>query len=104
PCPARNIQALSRVHDDEQGLASGLVGSSFQLGGAIVLAITTAMLLAHTPAHASAARAVHGFQTAVYVTAVTAALFVLLSFAGLLSRWRSASHGRAGIEARRSDK
>jgi hypothetical protein len=53
-------------------------GLEFQLGGAIVLAITTAMLLAHTPAHASAAQAVHGFQPAVYVTAVTAALFVLL--------------------------
>jgi MFS family permease len=101
--PALNIQALSRVRDEEQGLASGLVGSSFQIGGAIVLAITTAMLLAHTPAHASAARAVHGFQTAVYVTAVTAALFVLLSFAGLLSRCRSASHACAEIEARQSD-
>ena len=62
------------------------------------------MLLAHTPAHASAAQTVHGFQTAVYITAVTAALFVLLSFAGLLSRWRSASHGRAEIEAQQADK
>lgn len=50
--PALNIQALSRVRDDEQGLASGLVGSSFQIGGAIVLATTTATLLAHTPANA----------------------------------------------------
>src|SRR5207245_9584349 len=96
-------QARSRGRDDEQGLASGLVGSSFQLGGAIVLAITTAMLLAHTPAHASAARAVDGFQTAVSVTAATAALFVLLSFAGLLSRWRSASRDRADIETNAID-
>jgi len=61
------------------------------------------MLLAHTPAHASAAQTVHGFQTAVYVTAVTAALFVLLSFAGLPSRWRSTSHACAEIEARQPD-
>jgi hypothetical protein len=46
---------------------------------------------------------VHGFQTAVYVTAVTAALFVLLSFAGLLSRWLTTSHACAEIEARQSD-
>jgi MFS family permease len=101
--PALNMQALSRVRDDEQGLASGLVGSSFQIGGAIVLAITTATLLAHTPAHASAAQTLHGFQTAVGVTAVTAAVFVLLAFAGLLSTWRSASRGRAEIEALQAD-
>jgi hypothetical protein len=46
---------------------------------------------------------VHGFQTAVYVTAATAALFVLLSIAGLPSRWRSASHRCADIEARQPD-
>jgi MFS family permease len=101
--PAINIQALSRVRDDEQGLASGLVGSSFQIGGAIVLAITTATLLAHTPAQASAAQTLHGFHTAVWVTAVTAALFVLLAFAGLLSRWRSASHDSAEIDAPQAD-
>jgi hypothetical protein len=101
--PALNIQALNRVHDDEQGLASGLVGSSFQIGGAIVLAITTATLLAHTPAQASAAQTLHGFHTAVWVTAVTAALFVLLAFAGLLSRWRSASHDSAEIDAPQAD-
>src|SRR5215218_2634605 len=30
--PTLNIQALAGVRDDEQGLASGLVGSSFQIG------------------------------------------------------------------------
>src|SRR5205823_8208876 len=52
--PTLNIQALTGVRDDEQGLASGLVGSSFQIGGAIVLAIATATLLAQTPADANA--------------------------------------------------
>jgi hypothetical protein len=61
------------------------------------------MLLAHTPAHASAAQTVRGFQTAGYVTAVTAALLVLLSFADLLSGWRSASHACAETDPRQSD-
>ena len=43
-------------------------------------------------------------NAAVYVTTATAALLVLLSFAGLLGRWRSASHGRAEIEAQLADK
>ena len=54
--PTLNIQALTGVRDDEQGLASGLVGSSFQIGGAIVLAIATATILAHTPAARDARR------------------------------------------------
>src|SRR4051812_11715522 len=83
--PTLNIQALAGVRDDEQGLASGLVGSSFQMGGAIVLAITTAATLAHTPAHATAAQTVHGFTTGVYVTAVTGGCLVLLSLGGLLA-------------------
>ena len=59
--PTLNIQALTGVRDDEQGLASGLVGSSFQIGGAIVLAIATATILAHTPADATPAETVHAF-------------------------------------------
>jgi MFS family permease len=87
--PALNIQALTGVRDDEQGLASGLVGSSFQIGGAIVLAITTATLLAHTPANPTPAQAVHGFETGVYVTLGTGALLLLLALYGLLTERRS---------------
>jgi hypothetical protein len=56
------LRRLSRegvVSDDEQGLAPSLVGSSFQIGGAIVLAIATASMVAHTPPHATVAQAVH---------------------------------------------
>ena len=56
--PALNIQALAGVADDEQGFASGLVGSSFQIGGALVLALSTAATLASTPAHATVAQTV----------------------------------------------
>lgn len=42
--PAVNAQATTGVADHEQGLASGLVNTSIQVGGAIVLAIITAIV------------------------------------------------------------
>lgn len=42
--PAVNAQATNGVADSEQGLASGLVNTSIQIGGAIVLAVVTAVL------------------------------------------------------------
>ncbi|MFL6074431.1 MAG: MFS transporter [Mycobacteriales bacterium] len=42
--PSLNIQATAGVANHEQGLASGLVQSSIQVGGAVVLAVVTAVL------------------------------------------------------------
>jgi MFS family permease len=42
--PAVNVQATAGVADREQGLASGILNSSLQIGGAIVLAVVTAIL------------------------------------------------------------
>ncbi len=39
-----NIQATAGVADHEQGLASGILQTSFQVGGAVVLAIVTAVV------------------------------------------------------------
>ena len=44
--PSLNVAATSGVADHEQGLASGLVNTSFQIGGAVVLALVTAILTA----------------------------------------------------------
>ncbi len=41
---ALNAQATSGVADHEQGLASGLLNTSLQIGGAVVLAVVTAIL------------------------------------------------------------
>jgi EmrB/QacA subfamily drug resistance transporter len=46
--PALNIQATSGVADEEQGLASGLVQTAFQVGGAITLAVVTVVIGAST--------------------------------------------------------
>jgi sugar phosphate permease len=42
--PSVNIQALAGIANNEQGVASGIVNTSMQLGGAIMLAIVTAVL------------------------------------------------------------
>jgi EmrB/QacA subfamily drug resistance transporter len=46
--PALNVQATAAVADAEQGLAAGLFNTSFQIGGAIVVAIVSAVLSSHT--------------------------------------------------------
>ena len=42
--PTLNMQATNGIGDHEQGLASGLVQTSFQIGGAISLAVVTAIV------------------------------------------------------------
>jgi MFS family permease len=102
--PTLNIQALTGVHDDEQGLASGLVGSSFQIGGAIVLAIATATILAHTPAAATTAQTVHAFTAGVYVSAASACLLVTIALAGWRAERRARSeHVRSSTHAPHAD-
>jgi len=39
-----NAQATAGVADHEQGLASGLLNTSLQIGGAVVLAVVTAIV------------------------------------------------------------
>ncbi|WP_019884293.1 MFS transporter [Streptomyces purpureus] len=44
--PSLNIQATNGVDDDEQGMVSGLLNTSIQVGGAIFLAVVTAVITA----------------------------------------------------------
>lgn len=46
--PSLNIQGTAGVANEEQGLASGLVQTSFQVGGAVSLAVVTAVLNAES--------------------------------------------------------
>jgi MFS family permease len=48
--PAMNVQATAGVADAEQGLAAGLFNASFQIGGAILVAIVSAVISSHTTA------------------------------------------------------
>ncbi|AJT42555.1 MFS transporter [Psychromicrobium lacuslunae] len=42
--PSINVQATAGIHDAEQGLAAGLIQTSSQVGAALVLAVTTALV------------------------------------------------------------
>ena len=48
--PAVNIQATSGIDDHEQGLAAGVLQTSMQVGPALILAVTTAMITSGGPA------------------------------------------------------
>ncbi len=74
--PSQNIQAVAGIPDHEQGLASGLVNTSFQLGGAIGLAIVTAVVSGETSLDA--------FRPAIAVVTGLAALGLLVSLLGLI--------------------
>jgi MFS family permease len=76
-----NIAATNGVAPEEQGLASGLVSTSFQFGGALVLAVATAVASANTGADGSPQALLDGFQAAVVVSVIAAVLGVAITAA-----------------------
>jgi EmrB/QacA subfamily drug resistance transporter len=82
---AVTIAALQGVSATDAGIASGLVNTSRQIGGAVGLAV--ASTIATTYAHgAGAAALTHGFRVAFGVLAVMALVGALLSGAALVPR------------------
>jgi MFS family permease len=71
-----NIAATNGVAPEEQGLAGGLVNTSFQFGGALVLAVVTAVDNANTGTGGSPQALLDGFQAAIYVSLAAAVLGV----------------------------
>jgi EmrB/QacA subfamily drug resistance transporter len=69
-----NVAATNGVAPEEQGLAGGLVNTSFQFGGALVLAIVTAVNNASAGAAASPAGVLDGFHAAAIVSLAVAVL------------------------------
>jgi EmrB/QacA subfamily drug resistance transporter len=81
--PMLNIQATAGIADREQGVASGLVQTSFQVGGAIVLAIITAIVTEQgggSPTHV-----VDSYRTALEVVTAVAALGLVVILAGVMA-------------------
>jgi len=72
-----NIAATNGIAPQEQGLAGGLVNTSFQFGGALVLAIVTAVAQAHGAADGSAQGLLDGFHAAIWVSLAAAAIGLL---------------------------
>ena len=75
--PSMNIQATMGVADHEQGLASGLVNTSFQVGGALTLAIVSAVA-------SSDGDIVDVYRTAIGVVVGVAVLGLLVALSGVL--------------------
>ncbi|MEV4161122.1 MFS transporter [Nonomuraea dietziae] len=77
--PSLNIQATNGVHDDEQGLASGMLNTSGQVGGAVVLAVVTAVLTSG----ADGAITIDSLKSSIMVPLILAVVGLLVSATGL---------------------
>jgi EmrB/QacA subfamily drug resistance transporter len=81
-----NIQATNGIADGEQGLAGGLLNTSLQVGGAIGLAVVTAVLTANGGGEASPAALLTGLTPALSVVTGIAVLGLLVAASGLAAR------------------
>jgi MFS family permease len=96
---ALNVQATSGVADAEQGLASGILQTAFQIGGALVLAIVTAVMDARGGNRlASPAGLLGAYRPALEVITGVAAVGVAVAVSGVLP-FRSRHAGATELEA-----
>jgi MFS family permease len=84
--PTLNIQATNGVGDHEQGLASGLVQTSFQVGGAIGLAVVSAIVTSRAGGSTDAAVLLDAYRTALIVVAGIAVAGLAVALSGLITR------------------
>ena len=84
-----NIAATSGVAPEEQGLAGGLLNTSFQFGGALALAVTTAVINANTGDGGSPQAVLDGFHPALFVPVIVGVLGIVAMGTGLRSRART---------------
>jgi EmrB/QacA subfamily drug resistance transporter len=78
-----NVAATAGVADREQGLASGILQTSFQVGGAIVLAVVTAVVDAGGANRVISSQALPAYRPALEIIAGVAALGVAIAISGL---------------------
>ena len=99
--PSINAQATAGVAPHEQGLASGLVNTSIQVGGAIVLAVITA-ILGNRPA-AGHGELLPGMGSAIAVDVGVAALGLFVTGFVLVGKRRTRQLETALVELTESD-
>jgi MFS family permease len=94
-----NIAATNGIAPEEQGLAGGLVNTSFQVGGALFLAVTAAVISANVGTDASAQSTLDGFHAALLVPVIAAALGATIASLGLFESRRLTSAQVAPVDA-----
>src|SRR5262249_18151519 len=67
-----NVAATNGVAPIEQGLAGGLLNTSFQFGGALVLAVVTAVNNANVGSGGTGQSLLDGFHAALLVSVIVA--------------------------------
>jgi len=99
---AVSIGALAGVTDHDAGIASGLLNTSQQIGGAIGVAVSSTVAATHSrllmsQGHAAAAALTGGFQWAFWVSGLTALAAVPVTFL-LIRRTEIASAVAAALQ------
>lgn len=92
--PAVNIQATSGIDDHEQGLAAGVLQTSMQVGPAVILAVTTAIITSGGTTAATPDAVLDAYRPGLVFAGSVAAVGALIALAPFL-RWR----GRDVVEA-----
>ncbi len=77
PLGPLNVAGTSGVAAEEQGLAGGLLNTSFQFGGALVLAIVTAVINANVGSSGTPQAPLDGFHAALFVSVGAAVLGIV---------------------------
>lgn len=86
--PSLNMQATAGVADHEQGLASGLVNTSFQIGGAVVLAIGSAIVASQAGLSTDPQVLLDAYRPALAVIAGLSIVSLIVALSGVLVRER----------------
>lgn len=85
--PSLNVQATNGVDEHEQGMVSGLLNTSVQVGGALFLAVVTAVLTANTPEESASPQAhLDSYMPALVVITGIAVVGLLIALTGLRTR------------------
>ncbi|MGW7070238.1 MFS transporter [Streptomyces sp. NPDC054855] len=85
--PSLNIQATNGVDDDEQGMVSGLLNTSIQVGGAIFLAVVTAVITASSHgADASPQAVLDSYRPGLIVVTAIAVAGLLITLTGVRTK------------------
>ena len=94
------LAAMSDVAPDESGLASGVVNTSFMMGGALGLAIVASLAAAHTDGLAAAgADAVSALNSGYHLAFLLGAIAAAMAFVLAGAFVRTGTHGQAQSEA-----